>query len=353
MSAAVPILVIDDNKILLETTALFLTEEGFETVACQSGEEGIKQLGRKNFAAVLTDIKMPGMSGLAVLQKTRAINKNIPVILMTAYAELDMAVEALKNGAFDFIIKPFKPEYLVISIKKAIEYTRLVALAENYTHMLEEDVGKRTKELAEALKTVKNLSNEITYRLTSVAEFRDTETGLHIKRMGFYCVKLAEALGLGADFAEAMRFASPMHDIGKIGIPDNILLKPGPLTTEEFSIIKNHTVIGHKILANSTYPALQTAAVIALTHHERWDGTGYPGGLKGKEIPPEGRILIIPDQYDALRGKRPYKNPLGHAETCEIILKGDKRTMPEHFDPEVLNAFSKITDAFEEIFEEY
>jgi len=226
----------------------------------------------------------------------------------------------------------------------------LLEFEASYEGQLEEAVRDRTAELADALSTIQRMNNELIVRLARAVESRDESTGDHVARVAQYAQIIASAMGRPPEVVEAIAFTSSIHDIGKIGIPDHILLKKGPLTEAEKKVMRDHTLIGYEILSGSEHPRIQEAAVIALNHHERWDGTGYPAGLKGTDIPLEARIVAICDLYDALRSRRPYKSALNHEAAVSRILEGGDGLAPENFDPDVLRAFARSASDFADVF---
>lgn len=345
------VMLIDDEESLLTCVSYLLKSRGIKVHSYTSAEGAMDAYRNILPDLVLTDLNMPGMNGMDLLREIRTMDSDTPVIIITGYADLDLTIEAVRLKACNFLLKPCEPEELLDAVISGIEDARR-ARQEKCDHAeLELAFSRATRELVRVLEIQKEVTRELIDRLTIAAELRDEETGAHNVRIGRYVHAIARHLGLPEDFVEAVSAASPMHDVGKIVIPDAILFKPGPLTAEEFEILKSHTTVGEQIFRGSRHRQLQLAASIALTHHERWDGSGYPRGLKGEDIPLEGRIVMLADQYDALRSRRVYKLPLDHRAACKVILEGDHLTRPEHFDPDLLQAFREMSPLMAEIFD--
>jgi putative two-component system response regulator len=289
---------------------------------------------------------MPGMDGFQVMEALKEIEPDgyLPVLVITA--QPGHKLRALQAGAKDFISKPFDLPEVLVRVRNMLEVRLLHQKLQTYNDLLEQRVRDRTAEVTESYL-------ELIFTMTRAAEHKDANTGAHVQRISYYSRELAGVLGMDDAFVDRIFFASPMHDIGKIGIPDSILQKPGPLTPDEWDVMKGHTTMGARILGNSKSPYLQMGAEIALDHHERWDGRGYPNGKRGEAISLPARIMNICDVYDALRSARPYKPPFDHTKAVNIITRGDGRTLPEHFDPALLAAFQQDLPAFREIFETY
>lgn len=230
------------------------------------------------------------------------------------------------------------------------ERSRQLEMANRQLQVYAEDLKSALMAERQQSRELERSYHDTVLRLLSATRCRDHETGEHVVRIAHYARRLALCTGWSVPDAELLFEASPMHDVGKIGVPDSVLLKPGPLDAEEWKLLKRHCEIGAELLSGSRSPLIERARQIALTHHERWDGTGYPYGLKGLAIPLAGRIVMLVDQYDALRNKRPYKPALTHAETCLVMLQGDGRTLPQHFDPLLLAAFHDIHEDFRQIY---
>jgi len=339
------ILCVDDENLNIQLYQGILNPDGYTVIPARDGYQALELLAHEEVDIVILDLMMPGMDGFQVLAALRSNPKtqNLPIIVATALSDRATKLQALEAGANDFLYKPLDRPETLLRVKNLLKVKEHQDLMQTFTQRLQDEVILKTMELRESY-------IETIHRLVIASEFKDEDTGDHISRISLYACCLAEAIGLSTHIRDMLRYAAPMHDIGKIGIPDQILGKQGPLTQEEMDIMRQHTVIGGRILHESSAPILQMAESIALTHHERWDGSGYPNGLAGEAIPLEGRIVALVDVYDALRMRRPYKEPLCHERTCEIILQGDGRTMPQHFDPHLLEEFQSLTGTFDDIF---
>jgi putative two-component system response regulator len=258
-------------------------------------------------------------------------------------------VKGIEAGCDDFISKPVDKTELMARVKSLLKVKAYNDLMGNYRKELESEVNKRTEELKQAADRLKTASLDTIYRLSIASDYKDGDTGAHIKRMSRYCAAVARRMGLDEKTISDILYAAPMHDLGKIGIPDKILSKPGKLDPVERDIMKLHTVIGAKILSDSDAELLKLGGIIALSHHEKWDGSGYPNGLKGKAIPIEGRIAAIADVFDALTSRRPYKEPFSLEKSLVII----RRWRESYFDPDVVDAFIAIQDEILSIKEEF
>jgi putative two-component system response regulator len=337
-----PILVVDDDDQVRELVRRVLESHGFTCETAASSGEARERIDGGRYALILCDVNMPGGSGLDLVRQVLADRHDLAAVMMTGQDDARLAEEALDLGAYGFVIKPFRQSELLINVTNALRRRRLELQSRAHRELLEETVRERTVELRSTIAQLERSELELRRshqetirRLSYAAEYRDEETGRHVERMSRYCLIVARGLGLGEERCRLIGAASPMHDVGKIGIPDRILLTPDPLTPEDWVVMRRHPEIGFRILAGSGSELLELAAVMALTHHERIDGSGYPDGLHGEEIPLEGRIAAVADVFDAVTNDRVYQRALPVDDAFEIIREGRGRL----FDPDVVDCF--------------
>jgi putative two-component system response regulator len=336
------ILVVDDHPQNIELIEAHLIPQGYAIVKAVNGKEALEKLVSHPIDLILLDVMMPGMNGFEVTRRVRQDDRHrlLPIILVTALRETEDRVKGIEAGCDDFISKPFDKFELLARVRSLLKVKAYNDLLGNYRTELESEVARRTEELKRAFERIKAASLDTIYRLSIASEYKDEDTGAHIKRMSLYSAAIARRMGLDEGSIETILYAAPMHDVGKIGIPDRILMKPGKLDPAEWEIMKQHTVIGAKILAGSDAGFIQLGEIIASSHHEKWDGSGYPNQLKGIQISIAGRIVAIADVFDALISKRPYKEPFSLEKSFAIIREG----RGNHFDPSVVDAFFAIQE---------
>ena len=339
------ILIVDDNQSNVALLEAVLDEEEYLNIFSTTDPFQVLPLYREHqFDLILLDIRMPGLSGIEVLQKLKEVTRDefLPVIVLTAQTDQETRQQALAAGAKDFITKPFEDWEVLLRIENTLQtrlfYTRQVVRAD----FLENEVLKRTKEILAT-------QFEIVQRLGAAGELRDNETGAHVNRMSHTCSLLALKRGLGKGFSELLLYASTMHDVGKIGIPDSILLKPGKLSPEEWQVMQQHPKIGARIIGDNDSRLIALARETALYHHEKWDGTGYPHKIAGGKIPVSARIAAISDVFDALTSERPYKK----AWTVEKAVGVLKEESGKHFEPIMVELFLENLPEIIEIKERY
>lgn len=344
------ILIVDDDETVRSMLTRMLGRNGYACESAGNGAEAREALASAPFDLALCDLNMPGESGLELVEHVAFAHPETATIMVTGADDSVIAEKALALGTYGYVIKPFYNNELLINIANALRRRGLELESRRQRASLETAVDERTSELQKTVQALRRTEDEVRksqketiYRLSRAAEFRDGDTGQHIESMSHYCYLLAQRLGLGRT-CELLYLASPLHDVGKVGIPDRILLKPGPLNAEERHVMQGHAEIGHRMLAGSGTELLELAARIAWTHHEHFDGGGYPRGLAGERIPIEGRIAAVGDVFDALTSDRIYRP----AFTIDSAVDEMRSLRGAQFDPEILDVF---LDSLDEVLE--
>ncbi|QPJ66192.1 MAG: response regulator [Candidatus Nitrohelix vancouverensis] len=334
------ILIVDDEIANVALLEVILEQQDYVNIrSTTDAREAVAIYEEFNPDLVLLDIQMPHMDGFQVLEGFKKLERTCaPVMVLTADQDFDVRIRALTQGAKDFLTKPLVPMEVMRRITNLLESRLMHNELNEQNEILEATVRARTAELS-------NTRLEIVHRLGKAGEYRDNETGNHVIRIGCFSACIGKALGLNASECELLRNASPMHDIGKIGIPDSILLKRAPLTDDEWGVMRKHTLYGAEIFSGNESPLIKTAHIVALQHHEKWDGSGYPNSLKEEEISLEARIVSICDVFDALTSVRPYKEAWDLGDTLDFM----KKNKGSHFDPAVYEKFLSVLPEILEI----
>lgn len=332
------ILVVDDEEAIREVVCTLLQSQGYQCTPAGNGRIAVQSLGAMEPDLVLSDMVMPEMDGLRLLEWIRENKKDLPVIMVTAMHDLSIALEAIRRGAYDYILKPFEKEQLFLSVRRAIEHRRLLVENRNYQRNLEQLVKERTAQLQGALQQLEASYDDTLEALGGALDLKDAETEGHCKRVTAITLAIAKTMGVDAAQLPEIARGAFLHDIGKMAIPDHILRKPGPLTKEEQAIMRTHCDIGHEML--SRVPFLRDVAKIVLAHQEHFDGSGYPQGLKGEEIPLGARLFAVADTLDAMTSDRPYRSALSLAQAKAEI----QRCSGSQFDPRIVQAFISLPD---------
>ena len=339
------ILIADDEATSVRLLVKLLSNAGYTNVKATRDPNQVQELYHKIKPDLLIlDLHMPHMEGFKIMEQLKETEEEdyLPILVISKERNRVIQFSALEAGAKDFLVKPYDSIEVLVRIRNFLEVRMLHKQIRDQNRLLELRVQERTEQLYQS-------QIDTIHRLSRAVEYRDSETGVHTARMSLYIHHLASAVGFGPEECEIISTASSLHDIGKIGIPDSILQKPGKLNPEEQEIMKTHTTIGSELLFGSTSKFLKMGEEIAMTHHEKWDGTGYPKGLKGGDIPLVGRICGLCDVFDALTSKRPYKEAWPGDEALAEIKKGSGN----HFDPHVVDCFFKILPQIRRIYEKY
>jgi cyclic di-GMP phosphodiesterase len=332
------VLVVDDEEAIREVVSTLLEAQGYQCTTCPNGRVALDTFQRDSFDLVLSDIVMPEMDGLKLLAQLRSLDPDVPVIMVTAMHDISIALEAIRAGAYDYILKPFEKDQLHLSVRRASEHRRLVLENRNYQTELENLVSERTEQLSVALRDLEQSYDHTLEALGGALDAKDAETEGHCQRVTAFTIEIARNMGVDKTLMRHIARGAFLHDIGKMGIPDQILRKPGPLTNEEREIMRRHCEIGYSVLER--IPFLKEAADIVLSHQECYDGSGYPRGLKGEQIPIGARIFAVADTLDAMISDRPYRKALPISAARDEIRKFCGR----QFDPRVVEVFFSIPD---------